>query len=1041
MFSHISKIYGKLRSDVKISLTVVMLISCLSIFLSAFFILKQYKIHDNQISSKAFTLARHLALNSIIPIMIQDSDIWDDPLLLSLLKNIQSEQEIIGAFITDKNGIIRTHTEQNKVYKTIDITSLSNSQIKEQWLSKSEKNTKRAIVPIVFARNYQSSGNYLLNYNDKNDLKLPQNFYSKIFYNSIPQPCGIACINDSTLVVVNSGEFGGIFLAKKGTTFVPSDVLVKIGDSFTLPSNIALHSNGMVYVATAFGGIYSISLKTKKAKPFREKEFSALGKYLAFNDIAIAPSYVGPNHVIPYDLAILCNAIGFPDYQLETLLWTINTKTGVLSSKLINMNAIEGSVRMAFGAEGRLYFHSINNQICYLDVNKEITPLFGLVPDYGDITVNPITGDVYFSQCQNGEIWRMPRDGGYIKMFASGLKGIQHIEFSPDGKTLFVSYDQTVIEIKGPFEQLVKDKPYQVIYNPDAQQLESHLGYAVVDISLENTNRAFYTEIIYIIVLVFVLTVLSIVGLLYLIKKTKFSFKNVLKDRGSVSGSESGYIYSVRSLNEIGIQFDELKTMLDRLRTSGMILSGNNEIDILINNQIDELLKKHHDIKESIEKLEKIYKSKDDFLSLVAHELRIPLNSILLSTEYLLNGKIKAVEKQTRFHITILNECKRLIRLVSDVLDLSKIEAGKMKFASEELPILQMITDILIEFRSIYESRGICIDYSNIPATISLVGDKDKITQVLENIISNAIKFSTEGGNISISLEVADGVGTVKIKDLGKGIPKEKIPFIFDKFNQLESIDNRQEGSGLGMSIAKSIIEGHGGKIWIESEFGKGTTVLFTLPLSNKDAISEQIPKQNVPYAVTSPNQMQKILRSMGILRKKILFSHGLILLIVLLYVAVVLASLFRPEFHIDATPKNNRTHIIAVIAVLPFKDLSQYKDQEYFCQGITDNIINSLIQVKTICVVSSISVNNLDNRMGIREIGRELHVQTVIDGSIQKSGNQYCITAQIVDVRTGNCVWGESYNIESSNIFQIQNDISTKIQKEVIRYCLTNNK
>ena len=114
------------------------------------------------------------------------------------------------------------------------------------------------------------------------------------------------------------------------------------------------------------------------------------------------------------------------------------------------------------------------------------------------------------------------------------------------------------------------------------------------------------------------------------------------------------------------------------------------------------------------------------------------------------------------------------------------------------------------------------------------MGDKDRIIQVLTNILSNAIKYTPEGGKVSVTLTCNKKKGTIRIQDTGKGIQRENIPRVFDRFSQLENIDHHSEGTGLGMTISKSIIEKIGGNIWIESEVGKGTTVCFSLPLSKK---------------------------------------------------------------------------------------------------------------------------------------------------------------------------------------------------------------
>ena len=151
----------------------------------------------------------------------------------------------------------------------------------------------------------------------------------------------------------------------------------------------------------------------------------------------------------------------------------------------------------------------------------------------------------------------------------------------------------------------------------------------------------------------------------------------------------------------------------------------------------------------------------------------------------------------------------------------------------------------LAGIRPTIENKNITFEYFE--TELSLWGDRDKVIQVLTNTISNAVKFTPEGGKITVDISLQPGQGKVSIRDTGKGIKKEDIPKVFDRFKQLENIDHHSTGTGLGMTISKSIIERLGGKIWIESEFGKGTTVNFTLPLAERMAENQsQLREKNV---------------------------------------------------------------------------------------------------------------------------------------------------------------------------------------------------
>ena len=235
-------------------------------------------------------------------------------------------------------------------------------------------------------------------------------------------------------------------------------------------------------------------------------------------------------------------------------------------------------------------------------------------------------------------------------------------------------------------------------------------------------------------------------------------------------------------------------------------------------------------IREQNEQLKELDRMKSEFLSTAAHELRTPLTSILGFSEILLQRKLDK-ERQARFLKIINEETQGLADLISDLLDVSRIESGrgfKIKKASIEL------RKIILENVDLFKSRTDKHDFEvNIPDDpVRLKADKDKIDQVMENLISNAVKFSPQGGKITISVEQSEGEVKISVADTGMGIPKKDLPHIFERFYRVDNTFTLGiGGTGLGLAIVKYIIESHGGKIWAESEVGKGSTFSFTLPL------------------------------------------------------------------------------------------------------------------------------------------------------------------------------------------------------------------
>ncbi len=245
------------------------------------------------------------------------------------------------------------------------------------------------------------------------------------------------------------------------------------------------------------------------------------------------------------------------------------------------------------------------------------------------------------------------------------------------------------------------------------------------------------------------------------------------------------------------------------------------------------------DLRESkeLKELKRIDKLKDEFLSMVSHELRTPLTSIKAYVETLLymveDEEETDIESQKEFLNIISEESERLTRLINDVLDLSKIEAGKMTFIINPENIVDVIEKSIKNMRSFATIKNIEIFHETDEELPKVMIDKDRTLQVLANLINNAVKFTPEGGKITVwAEEFNERFIKVNIQDTGVGIKKEEQQRVFEKFKQSEDILTREAGgTGLGLPICKNIIEYYGGNLWVESEYRKGSTFMFTLPI------------------------------------------------------------------------------------------------------------------------------------------------------------------------------------------------------------------
>jgi len=237
------------------------------------------------------------------------------------------------------------------------------------------------------------------------------------------------------------------------------------------------------------------------------------------------------------------------------------------------------------------------------------------------------------------------------------------------------------------------------------------------------------------------------------------------------------------------------------------------------------------------EDLEKLNKVKSDFVSIVSHELRTPLTSIIGYVALVRDGEAGDLNGQQKDFLNIvIEESERFHRLINDLLDLAKIEQKKMIFIMKKFCIVKLLNDFINETAFLAKDKGIKLELEIVGEIPPVVADIDKIKQVLTNLVTNAMKFTNPGGKVVLKAHVerVDGVDYAQIDviDSGIGMSKEDIPKIFNKFHQIDMKANRKAaGTGLGLTITKSLVEAHQGKIWVSSRLGKGSTFSFMIPM------------------------------------------------------------------------------------------------------------------------------------------------------------------------------------------------------------------
>jgi signal transduction histidine kinase len=224
---------------------------------------------------------------------------------------------------------------------------------------------------------------------------------------------------------------------------------------------------------------------------------------------------------------------------------------------------------------------------------------------------------------------------------------------------------------------------------------------------------------------------------------------------------------------------------------------------------------------------------KSEFLANMSHELRTPLNAIIGFSEVLqerMFGELNA--KQAEYIGDIIDSGRHLLALINDILDLSKVEAGHMELQLTRFSLPTSIENTLTLVRERAARQGIAVAVEVEDGLGEVVADERKIKQVLLNLLSNAVKFTPEGGRVGVRAALSDGMVELSVRDSGIGIAPEDRETIFEEFRQVGADEARKrEGTGLGLALARRFVELHGGKIWVESEIGRGSIFIFTLPV------------------------------------------------------------------------------------------------------------------------------------------------------------------------------------------------------------------
>jgi PAS domain S-box-containing protein len=241
--------------------------------------------------------------------------------------------------------------------------------------------------------------------------------------------------------------------------------------------------------------------------------------------------------------------------------------------------------------------------------------------------------------------------------------------------------------------------------------------------------------------------------------------------------------------------------------------------------------------------LHQAIKARDDMMGIVSHDLRNPANAVKMLARSITEGDAgRALPGDVRERIGVIRQAAEQIdALIQDLLDITRLEAGHLVVARRDLELGLLIARSIDALRPLADAGGVALHAEPTAGPTILHADPDRLTQLLSNVIGNAIKFTPAGGVVTLATRVDGELAELAVRDNGEGIPAAQLAHVFDRFYQ-GSLSSRvtRHGAGLGLPIARGIVEAHGGRIWIESEPGVGTTVRFTLPLAGNEGADEE---------------------------------------------------------------------------------------------------------------------------------------------------------------------------------------------------------
>lgn len=380
-------------------------------------------------------------------------------------------------------------------------------------------------------------------------------------------------------------------------------------------------------------------------------------------------------------------------------------------------------------------------------------------------------------------------------------------------------------------------------------------GEVMIGISLEDMNRRMFETFAINVLIVFIVITIAIIMSIPTINKIINPLNAIAQTAMEIAAGDLTKTVTVRTNDEIGVMADNFNRMTDSLKyTIAELEELKDALEQRVKIKTMDLNIAIDELKRANEELKKMDRIKTDFISSVSHELRTPLTSILGFAKLINTSLLRKViprldvltdpcneeDKKLKREIDeaqegleiIVSEGERLTRLINDVLDIAKMEAGKAEWHTAEVFLVNAVNFAVNLAAAHSKQKGIGINMTmdgNIP---NVFYDRDMLIQVITNLLNNAIKF-TDHGVIDVFLRNNHKEIEIRITDTGIGIPQNELYIIFERFKQVgDTLTDKPKGTGLGLPICKEIVEHYGGRIWAESELGKGSSFIFTIPVA-----------------------------------------------------------------------------------------------------------------------------------------------------------------------------------------------------------------